>query len=85
MDTRTVDQLEIMESDYERSASERDVVAGCYFLMFLEKNEEGDIEWAKDILTRSRFDGPTIEVCRGWCEILLGKNGSLVRIILNAI
>ena len=70
-----------MEPDFERSARERDVVAGCYFLMFLDKDEGGDVEWAKDILSRSRFDGPQIEVCRGWCEILLGaEKGSLVSI-----
>ncbi len=78
VDYRTVDQLEIMEADFERNAKERDVVAGCFFLMFLTKEEGGDLEWAKDILGRSRFDGPTIEVCRGWCEILLKEKGSLV-------
>jgi tetratricopeptide repeat protein 21B len=77
VDNRTVDQLEVMEPDFERNARERDVVAGCYFLMFLSKEEGGDVEWASDILKRSRFDGPQIEVCRGWCQILL-EEGSLV-------
>lgn len=78
IDYRTVDQLEMMESDYERTARERDIVAGCFFLMFLSKEDGGDVEWAKDILSRSRFDGPIIEMCRGWCEIILGESGSLV-------
>lgn len=80
IDYRTVDQLEMMEADYERTARERDIVAGCYFLMLLSKEEGGDVEWAKDILGRSRFDGPLIETCRGWCEIYQGESGSLVRI-----
>jgi hypothetical protein len=79
IDYRTVDQLEMMEPDYERNARERDVASGCFLLMFLDKEDGGDVQWAKDILSRSRFDGPHIEVCRGWCEIMLGESGSLVR------
>jgi hypothetical protein len=67
----------MMEQDFERTARERDIVAGCFFLMFLSKEEGGDVEWAKDILARTRFDGPQIEMCRGWCEIILGETGSL--------
>lgn len=73
VDYKTVDSLELMETDFSRNASERAVVAAAYFSMFTDEPL-----YAKDILDNSHFDSPATLVAKAWLEINIDETGGLV-------
>lgn len=64
-DRRTIDQLNIMEGDFQRKASDRATIAAAYFAMFINEPEI-----ARDILNDTKFENPAIYCCRGWLELM---------------
>ena len=68
-DRRTVDQLNIMEGDFERKATDRATVAVAYFFMF-----NNDPDMARDVLSNCKFESPAVFCCKGWLEVMELKN-----------
>jgi hypothetical protein len=73
VDYRTVDSLEMMESDFSRNASERAVVAAAYFNLFIDEPLD-----AKDVLDATHYDSPETLTAKGWMEMSIDEDGHMV-------